>query len=264
MDADEIPDREIRACLARLMIKQAVRVNPRTFIASVFLTFPAPPRLAVIPISGNIDLHTGVEATSVLDVLDHLASVMSTDSGQVMCRSMLPDGFNGMIVIGSARRMTSGAGSLLPARPHLLGVHVHSDAHGGSTAPRSHLIAYDLSRDLMEDVEPSTDPSLLVLLEAAWEAYNVIESMSAIPLPDDAEALAMRAMEGHPAVTLDGGVIVHEKPCVGSFTGNGGSAPNLLGKVNRRVKRGQTETGIAALITATLRGEQRPPDTGTA
>src|SRR6185295_570885 len=93
-----IPDREIRACLARLLVKQARKIDSDTFVASMFLTYPAPPRLAVVPLSGTLDsAREGLQGMP--QVLDAVASVMSSQHGQVIARALLPAGINGLIVL---------------------------------------------------------------------------------------------------------------------------------------------------------------------
>lgn len=245
-----IPDREIRACLARLMVKQLPQIDPQTFIASMFLTYPAPPRLAVIPLSGPLDSYRdGMQALP--QVLDALASVMSTPAGQVVARSLLPDGFNGLIVLGAAVRIR---GSLLGERPTLLGLHVHS---GGPADNRAHVIAYDLDSDLMEDMDPGTDRIINALVEKTWSAFNVLDGMVHIALPDDAEQLTRKVLELHPSVTLNSGRVVHAQTIRENLPGDLGSQPGLLAKVPDVRDPDEHERRIAKLVTDTLRPVKR-------
>lgn len=231
------PDRALRACILRLLVKAADNLSTRkNSKGELHMTFRTPDgkRLRTSALSGAMDVGNGLTGT-LPEILLTAAQAMSTTYGQLICRTMLDDlqghSYTGVVLIASALFWDHRQGSLIKPAQCLIGIGVQLETG------QQHALSYNIATHAIDE---EIEHDMAEVTELVWSLAETIDNMRRAPMPENAFDIATELMEFGTTLHLGAG----HKTTVGS--GNTDLQPGTREWFMNRVGDAAKASGIAA------------------
>lgn len=192
------PDPFLRACLVRLLHEVAAdKKGLASFNGALWLTYQVPGKRRLIPYALSGSIPPGLLGGATFpEMIGTMATTLANRHGQVLCHSLIGQGFSGVVSIGHAVNFEEHSRHVLGPRPTLVGVIVQLDG------PEL-ILALDPAVGVAQP--PMTETGLHTLVANTWAIAETIHNMAAAPMPSDAAELAQEIIDIEPGLLIGPG-----------------------------------------------------------